>query len=58
MILDGSKFLPDGLAQIAGNARGKGSHMIVLNPGGFMPNDLARIAAKGGGAVIFDFSRA
>lgn len=54
VIIDGSKFRTDGLVQIATNAAGKGSHVIIRNPNGFSLDDLVRIAANGRGAVIFD----
>jgi hypothetical protein len=54
VILDGSKFMSEGLIQIAANAAGKGSHVVIRNLAGFNLDDLVRIAANGKGAVIFD----
>ncbi len=54
MLIDGSKSQPDGLARIASSAAGKGSHAVIRNVGTFALDDLARIAASGKGAVIFD----
>ena len=55
VIIDGSKFTLDGLLQVASNAAGKGSHVIIRNPGLIVPDDLVRIATNARGAVIFDF---
>ena len=56
MILDGSKFTPTTLSQIAANAANRGSHIIVRNLAGFTLDGLCQIAANGKGAVIFDLS--
>src|SRR5262245_14185937 len=45
VIIDASRFTRDALIQIAANAAGKGSHVIIRKTGVIMADDLVRIAA-------------
>ena len=54
--IDGSKYMPDQLVQMARTAAGSGASLILRKSESRMANQLVDIARAGKGKVTFEFS--